>query len=345
MAESGCAVQATCGGCPLLPLDRRSELETKLRSVSAQLSARGIDADVRHYPVLNPGRAIAARSRYGYRNRLRMKVVDGRVEFFNRVKHNGCPVVRPDLWEGIQQLLEAAARHPELLKGVAHVEVRVGDDGELGLVTSVPVDQSPLEEELGLNWVVAHRGMVEAPTLRYLLADGISIDMPITSFVQVNSSVNRQLVHKVLAVAHDVSARSFVDLFCGAGNFAIPLAEHGLVGAAVDNAGAAMAALARSKPAQAGSIRCIEGDARTLLSELSPADLVVADPPRAGLQKSHSHLADLVSGTLVLIGCKTSAFAADVATLRNLGLRLDAVTVFDMFPGTRHAETVAVLRR
>lgn len=335
MPEPACAVQSVCGGCPLLPLDRERELKAKLDSVSTSLVAVGIQAEV--LPV-------RAQERFRYRNRLRMKVVGGRVEFFNKAKHNGCPVVRPDLWVGIEQILKVSAAHPDLLADVAHIEVRVGDDADLGLVTSVHVDKAPLQQHL-VGWVIGYRGMESGPALKYQPIDGVEIDVPITSFVQVNSAVNRQLVETILDVADHAGARTFLDLFCGAGNFAIPLAERGLTGTAVENFGSAIAQLGLSAAASRGAIRCIEGDARALLPGLAQADLVIADPPRAGLQESHRDLAKLVNGTLVLIGCKTSSFARDVAALCGDRLKLKSVQVFDMFPGTNHVEALAVFEK
>lgn len=333
MAEAGCAVQAACGGCPLLSLERSAETTTKAHVVSAKLAAVGIDVAVRFDEVP---------ARFGYRNRLRMKVVDGRADFFNEAKRDGCPVVTSDLWEAIEHLRTVTSHHTELLGSSEYLEVRVGDDGGLGLVVPVPLDLAPLREKLGPSWVVAHSGMDRPPTLQYIVGEGLTIDVPITSFVQVNSDVNRRLVAKVLAVAEQVRATSFIDLFCGAGNFAVPLARQGLTGTAIDNVGAAIAELQRSEEATEGHIRCIEGDARTILDQLAPTDLVIADPPRAGLQQSHSALARLVGDTLVLIGCKASTFATDVAALGADGLLLESVTAFDMFPGTNHIEMLAI---
>lgn len=272
-----------------------------------------------------------------------MKVVDGRVEFFNKAKDAGCLVVRPDLWLGIEQVLEVSASRRSLLAGVHHIEVRVGDDGNLGLVTSVPVDHGVLQQHLS-GWAIGYRGMESAPALKYRPVDGIEIDVPITAFVQVNSAVNRQLVQAVLDVAEHSGAETFLDLFCGAGNFAIPLAESGLTGTAVETAGAAIAKLGLSATSNRGLIQCIDGDARALLPELAAADLVIADPPRAGLGQSHSDLAKLVTDTLVLVGCKASSFASDVAALCQDGLNLESVRVFDMFPGTKHVEALAVFK-
>ena len=64
--------------------------------------------------------------------------------------------------------------------------------------------------------------------------------MPISAFVQVNSSINRRLVETVVAAATSNGCRTFLDLFCGAGNFAVPLAHNGLTGTGIDSSAAAI---------------------------------------------------------------------------------------------------------
>lgn len=337
-----CAVQESCGGCPLLGLARDTELKAKVEMVSSKLAETGITVEVK----MNAVSGLAAdESRLGYRNRLRMQVVDGRAGFFNEIKRNGCPVLRPDLWASIQQLISVTAESPSLLSAALHLEVRVGDDGSPAVAVPFPIDLSLLSTRLGPRWSVADITTITPPNLPYNLDDGVSVDVPITSFVQVNSDVNRQLVRAVLSVADQAGAESFLDLFCGSGNFSIPLAKRGLRGVAVENKGQAIAELGRSKFSSAGRIKCVEGDARRLLHQLGPADLVVADPPRAGLRYSYDELVGLVNQKLVLIGCKASSFASDVAAICEAGLVLESVDAFDMFPGTRHVESLAVFSR
>ncbi len=292
-----------------------------------------------------------------------MKVVDGRADFFNDAKRNGCPVIRPDLWQAIEHLRLVSDEDPSLLRGVDHVEVRVGDRHEdpaeplIGLsVSGKRADRSdfesadraiPLTQGLGEHWLVADPTTPNPPTLSYLVdptsPGGVRVDVPITSFVQVNSMVNQQLVAEVLLHAQASGGDTFLDLYAGAGNFAVALAASGFRGTAVETAGAAIRELERSRFAEVGGIRCVEGDARSVLGQLSPADVVIADPPRSGLQGGYSDIANLTGHTMVLIGCNTRSFATDVAGLCVAGLHLESVVAFDMFPGTDHVETLAVL--
>ncbi len=347
MTVESCLVQQSCGGCPQLAVSRVAEQETKVEMVRTALRSRGIGSDVAWTDTQSP--------RFGYRNRMRLQVVGGRADFFNHAKRDGCAVVRDDLWAAITDLRAATAADSTLLAGVRHVEVRVGDTGTsaVGLAVSDPVESARLSNALGASWLVAQPSGGVPPTLAYRVAtiDGVDVvvDVPITSFVQVNSVVNRSLVARVLAEAAASGATTFIDAFSGAGNFSVPLVAQGLSGTAIDTAGDAIAQLGR---AELAGIECIEGDARRIGDlGLAAADLVVLDPPRSGLgdKASYQAVADLLGPTtsarVLLVACNVDSFAADVAGLAEVGLRVEQIAAFDMFPGTDHVETLAVLGR
>ncbi len=366
-----CPVQQRCGGCPLLHLTRTAELDTKLATVRAAFAEVGLTP-----PPLS---VRTAGQRTGYRNRLRMKVEAGRADFFNQAKRDGCPVLRTELWTAIDQLRIATAANPTLLGSTTHVEVRLSDadgtDNEpriglaLGAVADAaqPPDRFGLGQSLGEGWVVGHPEQSPVPTLPYRTAASLApFAVPVTSFVQVNSAVNRLLVGEVMALATRIGASTFLDLFSGAGNFALPLLSLGLSGLACDDEGAAMTSLAseaaRVAAGGAGSAQLATrpGDVRQLLMtvegetsnatgttgpDLSPADLVIVDPPRAGLRQGYSGLAKLVLNRLVLVSCYPKSLAVDLVALGRLGLAVETVMCFDMFPGTSHIETMTVLKK
>ena len=345
-----CAVQATCGGCPLLSTQRHEELREKARMVSDALAAHGITT-----PVVVDGDSEIDAGRFGYRNRLRMKVVDGCADFFNEAKRDGCPVVRAELWAAIEQVRAVTAADPTLLAGVDHLEVRVGDLDDLGLMLSSVVDRDHLGVALGSHWVIADASTTASAELVVLSyrPDAASplVEVPLNAFVQVNSEVNRRLVTHVLQLGLQTQATTFLDLYSGAGNFSVPLAAHGLRGTAIESSRDALAALSESGAARSGLIECVEADLSDVagvVRGLRPVHLVVADPPRAGFGDltgaEAAALASLTLDTFVLIGCNVGSFARDVAALTSAGLHLESVTAFDMFPGTKHVETLAVLR-
>lgn len=178
------------------------------------------------------------------------------------------------------------------------------------------------------------------------------------AFFQVHQSQTERLLAIVRAVVAGERPHGLLDLYCGVGLFALSLsdladevigyesqpeavrlAEHGLE-----------AQLLRRPAGKAGSnarVRFFRGDVESMHTEdLRGADVVIVDPPRAGLP---AVLADyLIAGEprcLIYVSCEPSSLARDLHRLASGGWRLDSVQLVDMFPQTYHIESVSVLRR
>lgn len=346
-----CSVQKACGGCPTLHLIREDEHERKRRRVEANLTNVGIGV-----PVPLPA---AGMNRFGYRNRLRMRVVDGRATLFNRSKLDGCPALRPQLWAAICQVIEVSSQAPELLETIDHLEVRVGDKvDDVGLslacshsgqssANSVSVDHQScskaLQAVLGERWKISCKADQRQRTLTYYLDSDLSVAVPINAFVQVNSEVNRMLVAHVAEESRSLGASSFLDLFAGAGNFCLPLLAAGLSGHAVErNTSAVIELMARGNE---GRLTVSDGDVEACLEDLQPADVVVVNPPRRGVGTHHDLIAQLATSGIVMVSCDSTSLASDLSRFVSKGFEVERLATFDMFPGTEHIETVATLRR
>ena len=270
---------------------------------------------------------------FRYRRRIRMRVDErGRPVFFNENKAEDCVVLTSGLVEAVDRVRGLS------LDGASHVEVRAPDlDGQAGLfVAPKPgrdVTVPPLSAfATGRAWQ------------RWAVTDGVWSYVPLRAFLQVNESVNRLLVNELLSGAQARGAITFVDAFAGAGNHALALASAGMRGVAGDIDTLALDALRQAAAAQALSIRCVAGAAdRTCLA--ADADLLVANPPRAGLRAAAPTLAKLHTPHVALVACKAEALAHDVAAFVSYGYRLEEVIAFDMFAHTDHIELLAWLGR
>lgn len=336
-----CPVQRSCGGCPTLHLGRSVEHHQKAARVVDALTAAGLSADV---PL-----PVAGQRRAGYRNRLRMKVVEGKATLFNRSKLDGCPALRPELWSAIVDLIERSARDTGLLAEVEHLEVRVGDDNnEVGLSLAClhgpnGHDVSFLQNALGARWMISCKAASIQEALNYKISPGLAISVPLNAFVQVNSEVNRLLVQHVASEAMRSGAESFIDLYAGAGNLTVPLLAKGLSGQAVERSVSAVKALASRSDVK--RLTVASDDVESSLTGLTPADFVIVNPPRRGIADGHGRIADLARRSLIVVSCDPGTLADDLTRFDALGLKLERITTFDMFPGTDHIETVVTLVR
>jgi tRNA/tmRNA/rRNA uracil-C5-methylase (TrmA/RlmC/RlmD family) len=329
-----------------MPLPRHAQAQLKLERLAAALAQAG----VAEAPLwATTGRQV------GYRNRLRLQVGQGgEVRFFNPNKLQQCVVAHPDVLQGIGVVRQAARVDPSLVSGVTHLELRATDDvGNRGLRLcgeSMPVDLARRwTNQLGAGWIVMGPVSSGAPCQRWRVAPNVMVHIPLDAFMQINSEVNRLLVGHVVEGLVARGVQSFVDLYMGAGNFALPLAAAGLSGTGVERSvSAARAAREAARCQGFGHLTVVEGDARRYAErhgERGGVDAVVCDPPRAGLADAVTPVAALAARHLVLCSCHVPSLSRDLKALADRGLAVERVTAFDMFPQTEKLEVVVWLSR
>jgi 23S rRNA (uracil1939-C5)-methyltransferase len=140
-----------------------------------------------------------------------------------------------------------------------------------------------------------------------------------------------------------------LDAYAGSGNFALPLFARGLSGLAVESNHAAVLAAREAARRQALPSDCfVAADAAAFAAELRQKnqsfELVLVDPPRAGVKSGLADLALLATAWVGMCSCNPVTLARDLRVLIDLGFELDQVEAFDMFPQTHHIETLAWLR-
>ena len=305
-----------------------------------------------------------------YRNRVRCQVTPGgQVRFFNPEKSAACPVLELSVRQAVDLAQRIALEHPSAMRYFASLELRAHDSsGRGGVIYRRRQDPAPGRGSAGLDgagfeqarqelseawpeaWLVA--GLADGPTpcQRWQVAHDVWVDVPLDAFMQVNTRVNQLLVAHVRSQIVERRFQSFADLFMGAGNFALPLLVEGLAGYAVEaHAGAVKAAVLAAGAQGSSFTRAEAGDAnsraRAWVEAGSSVDVVIADPPRAGLGAAAVPLAQLATHSVVLCSCNPRSLVRDVAALAVEGFRAQRVLLFDMCPQTPHVESVVWLDR
>jgi 23S rRNA (uracil1939-C5)-methyltransferase len=175
---------------------------------------------------------------------------------------------------------------------------------------------------------------------RRLIAERASVAAG-ASFGQVNRGVAEALRQDILARARAHAPARVVDAYAGTGDTAVPLAEGGATVAAVELDEDAVAVCARRLPS--GS-RAIAGRVEDLLPTLLPADLVLLNPPRNGLDARVTATLDAAvpaPRAIIYVSCNPATLARDLTRLP--AYRVVSALGFDMFPQTAHVETVCEL--
>jgi len=201
-------------------------------------------------------------------------------------------------------------------------------------------------QSAGPESVAAITGSDSTPCLSYANPDfGVEFRFHPMDFTQVNLSVNRALVRSAINAVQP-AGRRVIDLFCGIGNFSLPLAASGARVLGFEGTPSAVER-ARDNAARNGLDGRCEFTVRDLYDPdstvMGKGDVLLLDPPRSG---AGPNLVSWVNSSeahrVVYVSCSPASFAADAADLCRMGFRLVQVGVFDMFPHTAHVETLGV---
>jgi 23S rRNA (uracil1939-C5)-methyltransferase len=364
-----CPHFGSCGGCALQHLAPAAQIAFKQSQLLESLARLGGIVPER---VLDPLTGPV----WGYRRRARLGVKQvprkGRVLVGFRERSaryvadlHECRVLAPPVGDLIDPLAELigglsiAARVPQ-------IEVAVADDA-CALVLRVLDPPSAADRERLREFEAACRvriylqpGGAETvaplepgmPPLHYSLAEpGIDIEFEPTDFIQVNGPLNGAMVQRAAEYLAVEGCHSVLDLFCGLGNFSLPLARRAGEVTGVDG-DPALVGRARLNAGRNG-LHNATFHAANLFEDAGQApwaqrhyDRVLLDPPRAGAREVLPVVDHCGAGRVVYISCHPGSLARDAGLLvKEHGFRLVAAGVMDMFPHTTHVEAMAVFDR
>lgn len=171
---------------------------------------------------------------------------------------------------------------------------------------------------------------------------GFSYAVSAPSFFQVNTAGAEELIRLVLAALEPDGTDRVLDLYAGAGTFTLPLAARAAEVVCVESASSAVRDLRRNLEANDSWAEVVGGDAAREIAGLGRFDLVVVDPPRAGLDAAViDALAVARPRAIAYVSCDPATLARDASRLREVGFTLTLATPVDLFPQTFHIETVA----
>lgn len=375
-----CPLARRCGGCHWLHLEEETQAAWRSRMLVEQAAARGIDLDALGVPL----RRVASPHALRYRWRARFQSGFGdrapTIGFHGRghwsvVDVPGCPLLAPPLAGAYRALRAALFRlAPPDLTGF---ELTVLPHAPGGLLTLNPRDVPPAtwpalgeallaDEHCGLAGIAvslprgdARPARIGAPSILGRTPAGRPVAVAARGFLQSNLAAGDLLADEVTRMAGSSAGPRVLELYAGSGFLGWPMAAAGARVEAFEDSAAAVRAAAQlpapSASAQqpdtpGGSLRHSSGEARATWRERGREswDVLVADPPRAGLGPLACELGPRAGDApprIVLVSCSLAALARDMDVLAGHGYRPAEIVQVDMFPQTRHAETVVMLER
>ncbi len=367
--EPRCPHFGVCGGCSLQHQEPGAQIRMKQETLADVFTRLGHVAPETWLPPLVAGH-------WGYRRKARLGVrhviKKGRtlVGFRERgtpylADLTRCEVLHPAVGERLQVLAETVGRL-SIRDQVPQIEMAVG---EVPCVLIFRVMAPPSATDLGVLQVLSedhgfHIYLQQGgpDTIRPLPGQGIELhyDLPRhglrlafepTDFTQVNLELNRLMVDQALDLLDPQPDEQVLDLFCGLGNFTLPLARRAAAVLGVEADGGLIARAVAN--AQRNGITNARFETADLYGDLTDAPWlrgryhkVLLDPPRSGALEVLDWLPRLGVQRICYVSCYPSTLARDADRLVNgLGYRLLNAGVMDMFPHTAHVESMAVFER
>lgn len=361
-----CPVSAECGGCQWQHLHYQAQCDAKQAIFHDLLQRQG------KVPAAALRPLVPAPDQWHYRSRVQFKCRQTEqgfvIGFYRPASHyvvdvEQCPVLDPRLNQALQRFRSWLSRGPNPDR-IPQVDMAVGDGGSVRAVVHFIGDDSralaawltPRAAEAGYALFLQSG---RKNSLQQLLGPEellIEVGTPALAlgygpggFAQVNLAQNRALVEAALQAAALQGTEAVLDLFCGMGNFSLPLARHCRTVVGVEDYPPSIAWAVRNAASnQLDNARFLARPAEgVLLAQAAqrPFDLVLLDPPRSGAYPVMRELLQARPRRVIYISCDPATLARDLVPLQHGGYRVVSSQPFDLFPQTYHLESLTLLER
>ncbi len=372
--EAQCAVFGECGGCVLQHLDEKIQIQYKQQQLLENLKKIGnVQPEELLPPITGPA--------WGYRRRARLgaKFVPKKGGMIVGFRERNSSYIQPtdncavlnsnvsDLLPDLRSTLEQTSCNDK----IPQVEISVADNAMVMIVRHL---QTFVQSDLDLLTEFAKRNDLQVflqpgnlksvhplyPTkpdaLFYELPEfDIKIEFLPTDFIQVNAGINQQLISQAVNLLDIQAQDTVLDLFCGVGNFTLPLARKSKYVVGVEGDQALVNRALHNK--KINGLQHVDFNLGDLFKEdMSSSshgdwlekkfDKVLLDPPRSGAAEMIKRMPEFGASKVVYVSCGPATLARDAGVMVNeYGYRMTQAGVIDMFTHTAHVESIAVFEK
>jgi 23S rRNA (uracil1939-C5)-methyltransferase len=364
-----CAHFGVCGGCALQHLACEAQIDSKQQVL--------LD-NFKHLAKLQPQMLLAPLRgpHWGYRRKARLGVKyvrkKGRVLVGFRERSSPyladlkrCEVLHPSVGERVEALAELIDSL-SVRDQIPQIEVAV-DDTQTALALRTLAEPSAEDKDKIKTFAQQNQLLIylqpggadslvplwpEPIELRFTIEQHkVSFAFKPGDFTQVNAEINRQMIDRAIELLDLAPEDRVLDLFCGLGNFTLPLARYCAEVVGVEGE-AKLVERARANAAENG-LHNAQFHAADLSRELRDYawwrqgfTKVLLDPPRSGAQETLEHVARMRVERIVYVSCNPATLARDAGVLvHEHGYQLVQAGVMDKFPHTAHVESIALFLR
>lgn len=329
-----CPYYNTCGGCNLQHINVEYEDEFKENKVK-EILRKYASVDV-------PLKINKNDKELFYRNKITLKIEDGKWGFYNDSTHKLCE---------ISQCLIANNSINEFLKqntlkinnGV--ITIRSNYEGYLLLIitTEEKLDINKDNLPSNISGIILNNKCIYKDNYFYDYIDDMKFKVSYDSFFQVNNYMASN-IFKILR--NNVKGKNLLDLYCGVGTLGLSLKDNFKNIYGIEKVkNAIVDAKHNAKINNVSNAFFYDGDTAKILDKLNQKfDTVIVDPPRSGLNKETlEHIKRINPKTIVYVSCDPMTLARDISELSEY--KVEKANVLNMFPKTYHVESVVILKR
>lgn len=362
--SEACVHAKVCGGCSLQHMPHAEQLALKQRMLAEQLSRlANLQPQEWAAPLVGPELGYRRRARIAVRWDNKAKRLD--VGFRAAASQDiiaisDCPVLVQAL-QPILRALPQVLRELDKPQAIGHVELFSGSSSAVLIRHTAALSEADLARlqafstaqnaQLWLHGTGEPQPFEPAKPLSYRL-DAFALDLAYQpgDFVQVNPPVNDAMVAQALEWLAPQADERVLDLFCGLGNFALPLAQRVRELVAVEGVQTMVERAAENAASNGlGNAHFFQADLSKPLADADWAQggfaAVLLDPPRDGALQAVQQMSALGAKRVVYVSCNPTTLARDSAELLAQGYQLERAGILDMFPQTAHVEAMALFVR
>jgi 23S rRNA (uracil1939-C5)-methyltransferase len=346
-----CSHFGDCGGCDLQYMTYESQVTAKAAMLTGMLRILDLPEGTVLPWIVSP--------EYGYRRRMVVHIggEESRVGLYQRKSKSILPLTQcPVCVPLIEDFFAQSPAFP-MLDSPAELMLEAGENGLFGTIRVAPMDSYKSLYAQMREYFVGGQVYVGSKPLQVFGEEWVQWpegrSLP-GGFAQANTVINDAMQKIVVDIAKDCNAKSAYDLYSGNGNFALLLAAQGLSVTAVED-DPILIDSGRGEAQRRNLSLSFKGETveaflaqgararNSTRAQQPPPDLIIADPPRSGLEKNVELLP--ISPYMILISCDTASAVRDLKELRAGGWQIKSLQPLDMSPQTTHVELITYLTR
>ena len=332
--DSKCPYYEKCGGCDLLHMPYQLQLEFKQNKI-INIVNKYLDNNVKINNI------VKSDKEFNYRNKVTFHV-NNNIGFFKDktneiVKIDNCLLVDTKINDCIKYLNKLD------LKNISDITCRIGSNKLMIIINSnKDIDIKPISDIADSIYV--NNKLVHGNSNIYNVIGDYKYIISPDSFFQINDDICKKLYDKIKS--ETINSKNILDLYCGTGTIGIYVSSKKNVLGIEINKSAINDANENKKINNLNNIEFICGDSGEKSKKLNfKPDTIIVDPPRSGLDNvTINNILEMNPLKIIYVSCDPMTLVRDLKILNN-NYNIKDITPFDMFPNTKHVESVCILER